>query len=317
MGRYVARRLIQAIPLLLLISIASFALLKAAPGGPLSAYEADPTVTAEDLERLRTAFGLDQPLPVQYVAWLGRFVLGDWGFSYAYHQQVLQLIGERLPNTIYLMLTVYVVTLALAIPIGIIVALRQYSWFDHLITGTTFAFLSTPTFWLGLLLIIFFGLQLRWFPLGGMASLDRPSDLIDRLHHLVLPVMTLSLVGIGQYTRYLRASMLETINQEYIRTAWAKGLSERSVVLRHALKNASIPLVTVAALDLPDLFVGALVTEQIFGWPGMGRLFWDAATRFDYPILMGVLAVSSTLIVLANLLADMIYGYLDPRIRYT
>lgn len=317
MGRYVARRLIQAIPLLLLISIASFALLKAAPGGPLSAYEANPTVTAEDLERLRNAFGLDQPLPVQYVAWLGRFVLGDWGFSYAYHQQVLQLIGERLPNTIYLMLTVYVVTLALAIPIGIIVALRQYSWFDHLITGTTFAFLSTPTFWLGLLLIIFFGLQLRWFPLGGMASLDRPSDLIDRLHHLVLPVLTLSLVGIGQYTRYLRASMLETINQEYIRTAWAKGLNERGVVLRHALKNASIPLVTVAALDLPDLFVGALVTEQIFGWPGMGRLFWDAATRFDYPILMGVLAVSSTLIVLANLLADMIYGYLDPRIRYT
>lgn len=317
MGRYVARRLIQAIPLLLLISIASFALLKAAPGGPLSAYEANPTVTAEDLERLREAFGLDQPLPVQYLAWIGKFVTGDWGFSYAYHQQVLQLIGERLPNTVYLMATVYVFTLLLAIPIGIVVALRQYSWFDHLITGTTFAFLSTPTFWLGLLLIIVFGLQLRWFPLGGMASLDRPSDLFDRIHHLVLPVLTLSLVVVGQYTRYLRASMLETIHQEYIRTAWAKGLNERGVVLGHALKNASIPLVTVAALDLPDLFVGALVTEQIFGWPGMGRLFWDAATRFDYPILMGVLAVSSTLIVFANLLADVVYGYLDPRIRYT
>lgn len=317
MGRYVLRRLIQAVPLLLLISIASFAIVKAAPGGPLAAYEANPDVRPEDIERLRRAFGLDQPLPIQYVGWLSRFFLGDWGFSYAYHQQVLELVGERLPNTIYLMGTVYLFTLLLAIPIGILVALRQYSWFDHVVTSATFAFLSTPTFWLGLLLIIFFGLQLRWFPLGGMASPGQPFDLADRLHHLVLPVLTLSLVGIGHYTRYLRASMLETINQEYIRTAWAKGLNERGVVLQHALKNAAIPLVTIAALDLPELFVGALVTEQIFGWPGMGRLFWDAATRYDYPILMGVLAVSSALIVFANLLADVVYGYLDPRIRYT
>lgn len=317
MGRYVLRRLIQAVPLLLLISVASFAIMRAAPGGPLAAYEANPDVRPEDIERLRRAFGLDQPLPIQYLGWLSRFFLGDWGFSYAYHQQVLELVAERLPNTIYLMGTVYLFTLVLAIPIGIFVALRQYSWFDHLITSATFAFLSTPTFWLGLLLIIFFGLQLGWFPLGGMASAGQPFEIGDRLHHLVLPVLTLSLVGIGGYTRYLRAAMLETINQEYIRTAWAKGLNERGVVLGHALKNAAIPLVTIAALDLPELFAGALVTEQIFGWPGMGRLFWDAATRYDYPILMGLFAVSSTLIVLANLFADVIYGYLDPRIRYT
>lgn len=316
MGRYIARRAIQALPLLLGISVTSFAIMRAVPGGPLSAYEQSPSTSPEDLERLAQAFGLDQPLHVQYLTWLGQFVTGDWGYSYSSQLGVLFMIGERLPNTIYLMGTVYLVTLLIAIPIGIFTALRQYSWFDHIVTGATFAFLSTPTFWLGLLLIIAFGLHLRWFPLGGISSPGAAFDLSDRLHHLVLPVATLSLVGIGSYVRYLRASMLETLTQDYVRTARAKGLAERLVVARHALKNAAIPLVTVAALDLPDLFVGALVTEQIFGWPGMGRLFWDAATRSDYPILMGILAVSAALIIFANLVADVLYGYLDPRIRY-
>lgn len=316
MGRFVARRLIQAVPLLLGISVITFGILKAIPGGPLAIYESAPGVTDADLDRLQHAFGLDQPLPVQYVSWLGRFVTGDWGYSIVQHQPVLSLIGERLPNTIYLMGTVFVTVLLLAIPIGTITALRQYSWFDHVVTGTTFTFLSTPTFWLGLLLIITFGLTLRWLPLGGMRTPGTDFDLVDSLRHLILPVATISLVQLGSHVRYLRASMLETIHQDYMRTARAKGLGERIVVLRHALKNAAIPLVTVVALDVPELFVGALVTEQIYGWPGMGRLFWDAATRVDYPILMGVLAVSSTLIVLANLLADVVYGYLDPRIRY-
>jgi len=171
-----------------------------------------------------------------------------------------------------------------------------------------------PTFWLGLLLIILFGLTLRLFPLGGMATPGADFDLGDRLWHLVLPVATLSFVGLAHYTRYLRASMLETLGADYIRTARAKGLIERIVVVRHGLRNAAIPLVTVAALDLPELFVGALVTEQIFGWPGMGRLFWDAATRSDYPVLMGVLTISATMIILSNLLADVLYGYLDPRV---
>lgn len=317
MGRYITRRLFQALPLLLGISLVSFAILMAVPGGPLSAYENNPEITPEDLERLARTFGLDQPFHIQYASWLGRFITGDWGYSYASHLPVLQLIGERLPNTLYLMGTVYVVTLAIAVPIGIFTALRQYSWFDHIATGATFAFLSTPTFWLALLLIIAFGLHLRWLPLGGMSTPGADFDLTDRLRHLVLPVATLSLVGIGSYVRYVRASMLETIQQDYMRTARAKGLPERVVVSRHALKNAAIPLVTVAALDLPELFVGALVTEQIFGWPGMGRLFWDAATRADYPILMGILTVSALLIILANLVADLCYGYLDPRIRYS
>lgn len=316
MGRYVIRRLIQALPLLLAISAVSFTIIKVSPGGPLAAYEGNPNFTDADRERLEHAFGLDQPIPLQYLSWLGAFVRGDWGYSLLAHQPVLALIGERLPNTLTLMGTVFVTVLLFAIPIGVLAAVRQYSWFDHIVTGTTFAFLSTPTFWLGLLLIIAFGLQLRWLPLGGIDTPGRPFEIADRLRHLILPVATIALVQLGSHVRYLRASMLETIGQDYMRTARAKGLHERIVVMRHALKNAAIPLVTVVALDVPELFVGALVTEQIFGWPGMGRLFWDAATRFDYPVLMGILTVSSALIVLANLLADVVYGYLDPRIRY-
>ena len=316
MGRFVLRRLLQALPLLIAISAVSFAILKLTPGGPLAAYEGNPLFTDEDRKRLEHAFGIDQPLPLQYLSWLGQFIRGDWGYSFASHQPVLALVAERLPNTVYLMGTVFVTVLLLAIPIGVFAAVKQYSWFDHVVTGTTFAFLSTPTFWLGLLLIIVFGLQLRLFPLGGIDTPGQPFNLFDRLRHLVLPVATIALVQLGSHVRYLRASMLETINQDYMRTARSKGLGERAVVLRHALKNAAIPLVTVVALDVPELFAGALVTEQIFGWPGMGRLFWDAATRFDYPVLMGILTVSSALIVLANLFADVVYGYLDPRIRF-
>lgn len=317
MGRYVLRRLIAAVPLLFGISVASFVIMTAVPGGPLSLYENSPEITPADLARLEQTLGLDQPVHVRYASWLGHFVTGDWGYSYAQSRPVLELIWERLPATLYLMSIVYVVTLLLAIPIGIVTSVKQYSWTDHAVTGATFAFLATPTFWLGLLLIIVFGLQLRWLPLGGISSPEATSlDLGDRLRHLVLPVATLSLVGVGSYVRYLRASMLETIGQDYMRTARAKGLAERVVIWRHAFKNASIPLVTVAALDLPELFAGALVTEQIFGWPGMGRLFWDAATRTDYPILMGILMVSASMIIFANLAADVLYGYLDPRIRY-
>ncbi len=317
MTTYVIRRLWQAVPLLLAISVASFTILKCSPGGPLAAYEGDPDFTEADRQRLEQAFGLERPLPLQYASWLGSFLRLDWGYSLSSHQPVLDLIGERLPNTLYLMGTVFLVVLLLAIPIGIFTAVKQYSAFDHIVTGTTFAFLSTPTFWLGLLLIIVFGVQLRWLPIGGMATPGVEFDLGDRLRHLVLPVMTLALVQVGGHVRYLRASMLETIGQDFMRTARAKGLSERVLVLRHAFKNAAIPLVTIVALDLPELFVGALVTEQIFGWPGMGRLFWDAATRSDYPVLQGILAVSSALIVLSNLAADVLYAYLDPRIRYS
>jgi peptide/nickel transport system permease protein len=315
MGWFVTRRFAQALPVLVGITVISFLIVNAVPGGPLTVYENSPNISPEDITRLEHTLGLDQPLHIRYLSWLGHFLTGDWGFSYATHRPVLEMIRERLPNTLYLMGTVYVVTLLLAIPVGLLTSVRQYSRFDHLVTGITFTGLSMPTFWLGLLLIYAFGLWLGLFPLGGMYSPDADFDPLDRLWHLVLPVVTLSFVGMAHYTRYLRASMLETLGQEYIRTARAKGLLERIVVIRHAFRNAAIPLVTVAALDLPELFVGALVTEQIFGWPGMGRLFWDAATRSDYPVLMGILTVSSGMIIVANFLADLLYGYLDPRIR--
>jgi peptide/nickel transport system permease protein len=316
MSRYVSRRLIQAVPLLLGITVIVFALLKTIPGGPLAAYEANPSVTPEDMRRLEHALGLDQPVPIQYVSWLGHFLTGDWGYSLATSQPVLSMIGSRLPNTLWLMTTVYIVTLVVSLPIGVFTAVRQYSWFDHITTGATFAAFSMPTFWLGLLLIITFGLTFRLLPLGGMLAPGEPFTIGDLARHLVLPVVTLSLVQIGVYVRFLRASMLETTGQDYMRTARSKGLSERRVIWRHGLKNAAIPFITVAALELPELFAGAVVTEQIFGWPGMGRLFIDSATRLDYPVLMGIIAISAALVVLANLLADVLYGYLDPRIRY-
>ncbi len=312
---FLLRRVAVSFPLLLAISVVSFLILNAVPGGPLSAYENSPGITPADLQRLEHTLGLDQPLHVRYLSWFAHFITGDWGYSYATQQPVLQMIAERIPNTLYLMGTVYVVTLLIAVPIGVFTALRQYSAADHIVTGVSFAGLSMPTFWLGLLLIILFGLNLRLFPLGGMASAGAGFDVLDRLHHLVLPVVTLSVVGVAHYSRYLRSSMLETLGLDFIRTARAKGMAERRVVLVHAFKNAALPIVTLAALDLPELFAGALVTEQIFGWPGMGRLFWDAATRADYPVLMGVLAVSASMIVFANLAADLIYAYVDPRIR--
>ena len=315
MIRFVLRRLAVSIPLLLGISVISFLILNAVPGGPLSAYENSPGITPADLQRLEHTLGLDQPIQIRYLTWLEHFVTGDWGYSYATQQPVLGMIAERIPNTAYLMGTVFAVTLLIAIPVGMYTALRQYSAGDHLVTGISFAGLSMPTFWLGLLLIIVFGLNLRLLPLGGMSTPGADFDVVDRLRHLVLPVLTLSFVGIAHYSRYLRSSMLETLGQDFVRTARAKGMSERRVVLVHAFKNGALPLVTLAALDLPELFAGALVTEQIFGWPGMGRLFWDAATRADYPVLMGVLAVSASLIVFANIAADVLYAYVDPRIR--
>ncbi len=317
MGRYVLRRLIQAIPLLLGITVIAFAILKVTPGGPLAAYEANPDFSFADQQRLEHALGLDQPVPVQYVQWLIRFFAGDWGYSFATSQPVLAMIGQRLPNTLWLMTTVYLVTLLIALPIGVLTAVKQYSWFDHIATGATFAAFSMPTFWLGLLLIVTFGLTFRLLPLGGMLAPGAPFTIGDLARHLILPVATVSLVQVGVYVRFLRASMLETTSQDYMRTARSKGLREGVVISRHALKNAAIPFVTVAALDLPELFGGALVTEQIFGWPGMGRLFYDSALRSDYPVLMGILVIGSTVVIVANLLADVVYGMLDPRIRYS
>jgi peptide/nickel transport system permease protein len=316
MGAYTLRRLLGILPLLLGITLIVFTVLLNIPGGPLSAYRNNPRVRAQDLARLERQLGLDQPLPVQYGRWVVNFARGDWGYSYVTQQPVTVMVAERLPNTLLLAGVALAVTMLVAVPLGVLSAVRQYSVFDYVVTTLAFIGYALPQFWLGLVLVLVFSIQLRLFPAGGIETLGAPFSLRDRAWHLALPTFTLAFAAVGFYTRYLRASMLEVKTQDYIRTARAKGLSERTVVYRHGLKNAAIPLVTVAALHLPQVFTGALVVETIFAWPGMGRLFWESATRFDYPVLMAVMTVSAVIVLFSNLIADLVYGLLDPRIRY-
>jgi len=313
---YALRRLVQGVPLLIFISVLIFTLLQTVPGGPLAVLERNPDVRPEDIARLEEQYGLNDPIPVQYGRWLGGLLSGDWGYSFVTNRPVLEMIGERLPNTLVLMGASTVLLVVLVIPIGLLSAVKQYTWFDNVVTVLTYVGLSIPSFWLGLLLIIIFGLQLGWFPLGGVVTLGQEGNLLDRLHHLVLPTIALAMQGIGSDTRYLRASMLDTLSLDYVRTARAKGLSEGRVVRKHAFRNASMPLVTNFALEIPDLFTGALITETIFAWPGIGRLYWEAALRQDYNVLMAVLIISAALLILANLIADLVYMLVDPRIRY-
>ncbi len=345
MGQYIVRRLLQAIPMLLMVSIVLFALVNIAPGGPMSAYSRTNRMPEEKKEAIRRSFGLDKPLPVQYIVWLAgndwmaidtdgdgitdsygtrKGVLrGDFGFSYRTREPVLDIIADRLPNTVYLMTITLIVVGIVAIPVGVISAVKQYSKFD--LTATTLSFMgqAIPEFWLGLLLILIFYATLEnpftgepLFPPGGMYTIGEEFSIWDRIHHLILPV-TMGMVGwVAWYSRFLRSSMLDVINQDYIRTARAKGQRERLVLYKHGLKNALIPLVTMFALDFPYIFAGALYVELIFSWPGMGRLFYDAATARDYPILLAILIIGAAIVILSNLLADIAYGFLDPRVRY-
>lgn len=300
-----------------IITFATFVLMQMLPGGPLAAYENNPEISQHDIQRLRHEMGLDRPIPVQYWAWLKNFVRGDWGYSFVTKRPVLQEIWDRLPNTLYLTGFSLIMALIIAIPVGIISATRQYSIFDHITTTLTYVGRSMPVYYSGLLLIIIFSIWLRWFPSGGMRTLGKEFSLIDSLRHLFLPMVSLSTLIAAKYVRFLRTSMLEVIHQDYIRTAAAKGLHDRIIIFKHAFRNAAIPLVTVVAIDLPVLFAGALFTETVYSWPGMGRLFVDSATRFDYSIVMGIVAAIAFLVVLSNLIADVIYGILDPRITYS
>jgi peptide/nickel transport system permease protein len=322
MAAFALRRLIGAIPLLLFISVTVFALLQAAPGGPTGAYMRRGNIKAEDLARLEQELGLNDPVPVQYGKWLGRVLHGDLGMTVTSKRPVASEIVDRLPNTLTLMGVAWVVTLLIAIPVGILSAVRQYSKFDHLVTSVTFVGQSIPIVWFGLILLLIFYVWLEnpltgepLLPAGGVQTMGAPFSIGDRIVHLILPVTMLAAGWVAWYSRFLRASMLETIHQDYVRTARAKGLSERLVILRHGFRNAAIPLVTLMALDVPFLFTGALFTEVIFAWPGMGRLFYDAAERRDYGLLMAIIMITSALIILANILADMLYAWLDPRIR--
>ncbi len=305
-----------------LITVAVFAVLQLLPAGPLSVYENDPSLTAQDLQRLEDRFGLHEPIPVRYGRWLGTILQGDLGYSLVTQQPVATMIGDRLLNTLYLTGFALGITILIAFPIGIVSALRQYSVLDHLVTTFSFVGYAVPPFWSGLLAIMVFAVQFRsWglpaLPASGMTTLGADGGFEDRLAHLILPVSVLVLFNSAHYTRYVRASMLEVIRLDYVRTARAKGLREARVIWGHALKNAALPVVTVITLDLPALFSGAVVTESIFAWPGMGRLFLESAFRFDYPVLMGVVTITAGLLMLSTLLADLLYAWLDPRIRLT
>jgi peptide/nickel transport system permease protein len=309
---------------MILLSIFLFGIVHLMPGGPLAQAERNPNVSAEELEAMRAQLGLDQPLPIQYLKWVKTFIFeGNWGYSIKFHRPVSELIGERLPPTLMLFGIGLVVMLAIAIPIGVYSAIKPYSWFDNIITTINFAGQSVPVYWLGLLLIIIFYLTLEnpfsggpMFPSGGMYTVGKEGDFLDLAWHLVLPVFALSLGYIAWYSRFLRSSMRETLNEDYIRTARAKGLSARMVYFRHGFRNALLPLVTLMALDLPAVFGGAVFIETIFAWPGMGRLFWDAARGRDYPVLLAVMMIYAAITLFCNLAADMLYGFLDPRIRY-
>lgn len=344
MTTYILRRLIQTVGLLFLLSVILFTLVNVAPGGPITAY-AGRRPRPERIEQLKRQFGLDQPLPTQYLYWLigndwttidsngdgikdsaglRKGVLrGDFGFSYRTRKPVLEEIQSRLPNTVYLMSVTMLVALLIAIPLGVYSAVKQYSSFDFFATTFSFAGQAIPEFWLGLILIIVFYAWLKnpWtgeplLPSGGISSLGSEFSLSDRLAHLILPVVTGMLGWIAWYSRFIRSSLLEILPLNYLRSARARGLTERTVVLKHALSNALIPIVTLIALDLPYIFTGAVLTETVFAWPGMGRLYYQAAIDRDYPLLLAVLIIGAAFIILCNLIADILYAYLDPRVRY-
>ena len=324
MARFLLWRILQSIPVFIAITIISFGLIHAVPGGPTSRLELDADISPEDIARIRANMGMDQPVWKQYLIWVGftpnsrgeytGLLQGDLGISYIDQTSVAQNIRDRLPNTLLLSATALIISLVVALPVGVWSAVKQYSAFDNVSTMASTAGISIPSFWFGLIAILIFSVKLRWLPSGGMYTLGEEKNLDDLIKHLLMPATILSILSVAGWSRYVRASVLEVFRQDYVRTAWAKGLSDRVVITRHVLRNSLIPVATLLGLSLPNLVGGALITETIFGWPGMGRLAYDAAVQRNYPIIMGTLVVSTVLVILGNLLADVAYTFLDPRI---
>ena len=331
---YSVRRLLQSIPTLLIISLVLFVGLQAVPGGPLQAFALSPHMSEAAKEAVIHRWGLDQPAYIQYVLWLKAMLTGDWQTSFFLNRPVKEVISQRLPATLILMTTAYVLQELIALPAGMLAALRRYSFFDQFVTFFSYVGYSMPTFWLGLMLLLLFAVQFPLFPVSGIIDLRTTGApfltadynqwfaahplqaLLDVVHHVVLPATTIAVVGIAGDSRFMRASMLDAIHQDFIRTARAKGLPERIVVLKHALRNALLPVITQITLTLPGLFSGAVVTEAIFSWPGMGQLFFQALSAYDYPLLMGIMVVAAGLVVTFNFVADIAYAWIDPRISY-
>ncbi|MGR3199758.1 MAG: ABC transporter permease [Paracoccus sp. (in: a-proteobacteria)] len=314
MAVFLLNRLWQSLILLIIVSMIGFAILNMIPGGPLSQFALDPGMTAADLDRLREQMGLNRPLPVQYLDWAWRMVQGDWGTSYRDGQPVTAVIGRHIFATLLLMGSSMVISIAIGTWIGIRGATHRYSIFDYTATVGAMIALSIPTFWFGLIAIYVFSLQLGWLPAGNMYTIGDQS-VLGYLRHLILPSLVLSLVHVAVWSRYMRSATLDVINQDFVKTARAKGVPERRVLTKHVVGNALLPMITLAGMQLPQLLGGALVTETVFTWPGMGRLFLDSLGYSDYPVVMGLLMLSAILTLLGNLIADIVVSLVDPRIR--
>jgi peptide/nickel transport system permease protein len=317
MGKYVTRRLLQMIPLMLGISVIMFALIQSAPGGPEAMFlESGRFIDPTLIESYRQRLGLDQPVYIQYFKWLGAALTGDFGLSFSTSRPVSQMIAERLPATLELMLTAFTFAALIAIPLGVFSAVRQYSLLDFIGTGFSFLGIAMPVFWFGLILQLIFSVQLGILPTSGRITVGDASFL-DQVRHLALPGIVLSLLYVAGWSRYMRSSMLNVIRRDFMLTARGKGVRERNIVWYHGLKNALIPVISVMALDLSGLFSGAVITETVFAWPGIGRLFIQSVYARDYPLVMGILMMGSFMVVFFNLIADIVYARLDPRITYS
>ncbi len=317
MFKYLVRRLLISIPVLLAVTVIVFILTELAPGDMIDYFIAsEAQMTADALEQMRARFGLDKPLAVRYVNWLGSVVQGDLGFSFVEGRPVADLVGRRLSASLLLVGTALLIGVGAGIPLGILTALRQYSFIDFFLTGVSFLGISMPAFIAGIFGLYVFSITLGWFPAGGMRPVDRVPTLWDSIHYLILPSVILSLQYIASYMRYTRFSMLEVIRSDYITTARSKGLRERGVIWRHMVPNAILPVITVIGFSIPNLVVGAVFTETIFSWPGMGTLYRTAVQGRDVPLLMGMNLVIAIVVLLANIVTDLVYAVVDPRIRY-
>ena len=320
MSRYLARRLLEIVPILLGLSVIMFAILALAPGDPIDLMLANaPQSVGVDIAALKRAYGLDQPLPVRYVRWLGRVVRGDLGWSLQDRTPVRTMLAARLPRSLLLMGSGLLLSILVAVPVGIYAALHQYSPGDYAVSIMSFAGFSVPLFWMGLGLIYIFSIKLHWLPPGGFASsagASGPAAVLDTLRHLLLPMLVIATYNMATLMRHTRSAMLEVIHQDYVRTARAKGLGERTVVNRHAARNALIPVVTVLALALPALVGGAPVTESVFSWPGVGQLLVQSVVAGDLVVAQGVLMLLAVMVLLSNIAADVVYALIDPRVRY-
>lgn len=314
MTKFIIRRLLISIVVLFGVTAVAYFVMLLAPGDAVDML-ISPGLSPEDIELKREALGLDDPFLVQYTKWLRELLRGNLGFSFTTRQPVTQRIGERMGSTLLLAFSSLALSYVIAIPIGVLSAVRQHSVLDYATTIFSFLGVSVPSFFFGLLMIFFFSLKLDLFPTGGTHTIGGEFSIVDRLSHLVLPTIVLSLQNTGVVMRYTRSGMLEVIHQDYIRTARAKGLRENLIIFRHALRNALIPVISVAGVQFPFLLGGAIITEQIFNWPGMGRLTVEAINQRDYPTIMGLNLMTAVMVILGNLLADVMYGLVDPRIR--